>query len=92
MKHHTSLTIRQPWLDLIISGDKKEEYREIKPFYDSRFKKYIDTKEVIVVTLINGYKKDSKRFDIKCTVTVGRGNPNWGAPTDRDVYILEIQT
>ena len=26
---------------MILSGEKKEEYREIKPYYDSRFKGYI---------------------------------------------------
>lgn len=28
---------KKKWFDMIVSGEKKEEYREIKPYYDSRF-------------------------------------------------------
>jgi hypothetical protein len=31
-----TLTIKKKWFDMILSGEKKEEYREIKPYYDSR--------------------------------------------------------
>lgn len=31
------LPIKKKWFDMILSGEKKEEYREIKPYYDSRF-------------------------------------------------------
>lgn len=33
----TTLTIKKKWFDMIRSGEKKEEYREIKPYYDTRF-------------------------------------------------------
>ena len=33
-----TLPIKKQWFDMILSGEKKEEYREIKPYYDSRFK------------------------------------------------------
>lgn len=32
------LPIKKQWFDMIISGEKKEEYREIKPYYYIRFK------------------------------------------------------
>lgn len=31
-----TLPIKKKWYDMILSGIKKEEYREIKPYYDSR--------------------------------------------------------
>jgi len=31
------LTLRKQWYDLILSGEKKEEYREIKPYWKKRF-------------------------------------------------------
>lgn len=31
------LPIKKKRFDMIVSGEKKEEYREIKPYYDSRF-------------------------------------------------------
>ena len=32
------LPIKKKWFDMILSGEKKEEYREIKPYYTSRFR------------------------------------------------------
>lgn len=31
------LPIKKKWFDMIRSGEKKEEYREIKPYYRKRF-------------------------------------------------------
>lgn len=31
------LPIKKQWFDMIVSGQKKEEYREIKPYYKTRF-------------------------------------------------------
>lgn len=33
-----TLPIKKKWFDMILSGEKKEEYREIKPYYTSRFR------------------------------------------------------
>ncbi len=33
-----TLPIKKKWFDMILSGEKKEEYREIKPYYTTRFK------------------------------------------------------
>lgn len=32
-----TLPIKKKWYDMILSGEKKEEYREVKEYYDSRF-------------------------------------------------------
>lgn len=32
-----TLPIKKKWFDMILSGEKKEEYRENKPYYTSRF-------------------------------------------------------
>lgn len=32
-----TLPIKKKWFDMILSGDKKEEYREINPYYETRF-------------------------------------------------------
>lgn len=34
------LPIKKKWFDMILSGEKKEEYREIKPYYERRFYNY----------------------------------------------------
>lgn len=30
------LTLKKKWFDMILSGEKKEEYREVKPYFNSR--------------------------------------------------------
>ena len=32
-----TLPIKKKWFDMILSGEKKEEYREITPYYEIRF-------------------------------------------------------
>lgn len=34
-----TLPIMGKWFNMILSGEKQEEYREIKPYYKTRFKK-----------------------------------------------------
>lgn len=31
------LPIKKKWFEMILAGEKTEEYREIKPYYDTRF-------------------------------------------------------
>lgn len=33
-----TLPIQKRWFDMILSGEKKEEYREIKEYYETRFR------------------------------------------------------
>ena len=37
-----TLPIMGKWFNMILSGDKREEYREIKPYYTTRFKKVFE--------------------------------------------------
>ena len=45
------LTLKKQWFDMIVSGEKAEEYREIKPYWEKRFLNYfgqrldLDTKK-----------------------------------------------
>lgn len=36
-----------------------------------------------------GYTKRTMTFECK-GITIGRGNPAWGAPTDRNVFIIKL--
>ncbi len=49
------LTLKKKWFDQIASGEKKEEYRDIKPYWESRFL----GKEYDEIYFKNGYRKDS---------------------------------
>lgn len=37
-----TLPIKKKWFDMILSGEKKEEYREIKPYWDTRFETWLE--------------------------------------------------
>lgn len=56
----TNLIIKKCWLDKILSGEKKIEYREIKPYY-YRLEK-LNTPFVCV--LQNGYSKNCLKVEI----------------------------
>lgn len=47
------LPLKKKWFNMIKDGIKKEEYREIKPFYIKRFIKFKPLK----IDLINDYEK-----------------------------------
>ena len=97
------LPIKKKWFDKILSGEKKEEYREIKPYYKSRFEhcfdvmehrgKYINAFEenpVREIMFCNGYSKTSLSFIARCTLDVGIGKEEWGAEKDKQYFILTI--
>lgn len=36
-----TLTVKKKWFNMLISGEKREEYREIKSYYTKRFQKLV---------------------------------------------------
>lgn len=46
-----TLQIKKKWFDMILSGEKKEEYREIKPYYEVRMQ---NTFGLIIVEIPDG--------------------------------------
>lgn len=80
---------------MILSGEKKEEYREIKPYYDSRFEKLwqgslIGGKAERKIMFRNGYSKNCSSFIATCTISKGTGNQEWGAEPGKQYYVLQI--
>lgn len=45
MKNVLHLAVSKKWYDLIVSGVKREEYREIKPYWEKRLLNYKAVKE-----------------------------------------------
>ena len=81
------LPIKNKWFDMIKSGEKKEEYREIKPYWTSRLKFWFPAlivgrntecaRPVFEVKFRNGYRKDSPEITCMCRLRKGIGNPEW---------------
>lgn len=94
-----TLTIKKKWFDMILSGEKKEEYRDIKEYYEVRFTTVFGPgymwgsrkkcrKEFI--RFRNGYRPDSPSFVAECTLRQGKGRTEWGAEEGKRYYILKI--
>lgn len=84
-----TLPIKKKWFDMILSGEKKEEYREIKPYYMSRFCGMCraDSHEI---RFRNGYSAQSPSFVARCMIEQGYGKPEWGAEEGKKYYVLKI--
>lgn len=92
------LTIKKKWFDLIVSGEKKEEYREIKEYWIKRI--WPDYKQAAfvkgskthdLVKLVNGYSKSSPSVTLELLdVSAGLGSQSLGAPEFEDVFILSL--
>jgi hypothetical protein len=100
------LPIKKKWFDMIVSGQKKEEYREIKDYYDTRIghallgyplrwcsKSLVEEKmknETIEVLFKNGYGYDVPTMYAKCKVRIDYGKKEWGAEEGKKYFVLEI--
>lgn len=96
-----TLPIKKKWYDMILSGDKREEYREINPYYHSRLARYMRKERSsdnepwhrceTWICFRNGYSKNSPSFRALCTVRIGEGKAEWGAEDGQEYFILEIK-
>lgn len=99
------LTVKKEWFDMILSGEKKEEYREIKVYWYERLVSYIkfypsnnsnniehevNFKDFDFIVFKNGYSKNAHEIKVECKgIYIGKGNPEWGAPVE-DVFIIKL--
>lgn len=83
------LPIKGFWLWKIWTGEKKEEYREDKLYYQRLFKKYKDSLS-FTVGFRAGYNLNSPMVVCLCKLKKGEGLEEWGAEQGKKYYILEI--
>ena len=76
MKKMLVLPMKKKWFDMILSGKKKEEYREFKPYWNSRVDKWqianreihttvfleVDFNSLLPILFINGYGIKAPQF------------------------------
>ena len=96
------LPLKAKWYEMIESGVKTEEYREIKDFWWKRFstidRNAPDNQDVEwhkwecyrfnAVKFSYGYTKRTMTFVCE-GISIGKGNPEWGAPTE-EVFIIKL--
>ena len=114
------LVLKRKWWDMIESGEKPDEYRDITSLYCSRLlvkgdwiylKQYFEYDEE---KILNAVKSDAQRahmnirwqhYDAVCFhrgytnatmlyefkgTSIGYGNPDWGAPKEKEVFIIKL--
>ena len=92
------LPTKKKWFDMMITGIKREEYREIKPYYTKRLgKKFnmldempLDQME-IPVRFTNGYGYKVPAFIADCHLENRTGREEWGAEPGKNYYVLVIE-
>ena len=83
-----TLPITRYWFDKIVSGTKKEEYRECTPYYSARFERHLGS--CISVVIRAGYSQKSPMALLNVIINKGTGKPEWGASDGQTYYVLTI--
>lgn len=91
-----TLPIKKKWFDMIISGEKKEEYRNPTKYYQTRFQNLwqgslIGYDAERKIRFRNGYSSDTPSIIATVTLGFGEGKPEWGAVPGKEYYILRIK-
>ena len=84
-----TLPIKRKWFDMIASGEKTEEYRDLTEYYKSRFAKYA-AKAEFNIRFRAGYRADSPLMECRVSLFMGPGRSEWGAPPEWYGFILKI--
>lgn len=78
---------------MILSGEKKEEYRALTDYWEKRLSKNGEVNEFETITFSNGMAKfpeKLRRFEVRFRgVYVDFGKKEWGAP-DNEVFVFPL--
>lgn len=98
------LPLKKEWYNMIESGEKTEEYREIKPYWIKRLTELktdflpfsmrnryqqIPFKKYDYVRFRYGYTSRTMEFKIE-EIVLGHGKPEWGHTTAAAVFIIKL--
>jgi uncharacterized protein len=80
------LILKSKWYEMIESGVKREEYRDVKPYWTKR----LDDTNYDTVCFHKGYTSETLTFQIT-DISIRTGNPEWGAQPDVQYYVISFQ-
>lgn len=88
------LTLKKRWFDLILSGEKKEEYREIKEYWAKRLshdQELNNLKSFDFIEFTNGYSKMARKMVVEFKgMEMGKGKAEWGATKDEFYFVIKL--
>jgi hypothetical protein len=83
------LTLKRQWFEMIASGQKREEYREMKPYWHKRL--MCANGKFDAIHFRNGYSRGARSMTVELReLRSGLGIVEWGAPDGQEVYILRL--
>ena len=85
-----TLPIKKKWFCLILKGIKKEEYRDIKPYYTSRFSKLFGISEQTLLYYAN--QNYNVEFENSCAYIIFRNGYSKKSPCFKVYCRLAIKT
>lgn len=89
------LILKKKWFDMIASGENKEEYREIKPYWINRLQArgcvYDECRDFSLIEFRNGYQNNCPTMQIEYEgATIGCGKEEWGAEPGKEYYVIKL--
>lgn len=84
------LNLHKQWFDMILSGYKKEEYRQNTDYYHSKMNK-VKAYNIKTITFSNGYAKNRRQFVIEILyISIREGLIEWGAEKGVVYYCIHL--
>lgn len=85
-----SLVLIKIWFDMIASGQKPEEYRELTPYWYKRLGPLFKAPPAFVYFGL-GYASSRPTMLVKFEgITIGKGRPEWGAVPGKSYFIIKL--
>ncbi len=96
------MTLNKKWFDMILSGEKKEEYREIKRHWIQRLCDEVEYemnygnwegifKKFNFVEFSNGYSPKSRKMIVEFKgIEIGEGKSQWGAERETEYFKIHL--
>ena len=93
-----TLPIKRKWFDMIVSGEKREEYREKDIYWETRLEhafgvpvfRAIADERCVQIRIRNGYRSDCPSILAAVTLHIGPGRSEWGAVPGQFYFRLHI--
>lgn len=84
------LNLHKKWFDMIASGEKKEEYRELSDYWKVRMKK-VRLENIKTITFSNGYRRGRKQMVVSLKyISIRTGLKEWGAEEAEVYFVLHL--
>lgn len=86
------LNLKKKWFDMVLSGEKRQEYRDYTPYWIVRMET-VRREGIDNITFSNGYAKNRRQMIVGIdyiTISTG-GVTKWGAEIWKKKFIIHLR-